>query len=131
MHECAGARFLMTRFILSKLTKSSVPTTLAAVLLAGWLTGPAMAEETDTLDTLGFPAKDFTYCARYAMESAMHVSYEIELVDRIIVEQCFDLGHVQGLDEPAMREIMAKQLSQFIRPPKYADYDPRAFSTAD
>ena len=121
----------MTRFDLSKLTNHPVPTRLATILIGCWLAAPALAEETDTLNTLGFSSKNFSYCARYAMESAMHVSYEIELVDRIIVEQCFDLGHVQGLDEPAMREIMAKQLSQFIRPPKYADYDPRAFSAAD
>ena len=104
-----------------------------AILLATALSvpGPAAAEEADTLDTLGFPSDDFTYCARYAMESAMHVSYEIDLVDKITVEQCFGLGRAQGLDETAMREIMADELSTFIRPPKYADYDPRAFNTAE
>ncbi|MBL29023.1 MAG: hypothetical protein CMM50_15905 [Rhodospirillaceae bacterium] len=72
-------------------------------------------------------SRDFAYCARMALESAMHVSYPVEWVDRMAVETCFDKGRAEGLDEPAMRQIMAEALSKFIKPPVYNDYDPRTF----
>jgi len=111
--------------------KSTPARGLCRLALLGFVAAaaaPARGDGPDTLETLGFPEGDFAHCARYALESAMHVQYDAALVDRITVEQCFARGRAEGLDERAMREIMAQALATFIRPPRYADYDPRTFA---
>lgn len=88
----------------------------------------AWSADSDTVNELGFSTTDdFNHCARYMMESAMHANYEPAGIDGLCVEHCFPIGRAQGLDEPAMREIMAQTLRAIRPPPRYDAYDPRTF----
>lgn len=71
--------------------------------------------------------RDFAHCAQMTLEFAMQLTYTVDEVDGIVVDQCFPVGRAAGLDETAMREAMWTALGRFTKPPKYQSYDPRAF----
>ena len=99
---------------------------LLAIVAAATATAAATAAAQERT-VLWDQSRDFAYCARMALESGMHVNYPVAHVDAMVVDYCFDKGRAEGLDEPAMRRIMAEALAKFIKPPVYRDYDPRTF----
>ena len=99
-------------------------TTIGPVTILSLPAVPAQAGERSLLWEEG---RDFAHCAQMTLEFAMQLTYTVEEVDGIVVDQCFPVGRAAGLDEPAMREAMWAALGRFIKPPKYQGYDPRAF----